>query len=158
MTDEEIAKARALCEAATPGPWTAEYGTSDRAPTINGPARPGVAGFPVPVRVASNQDAAFIAAARTLVPVLLDALESMRLHAANLTTDLHKAQGHARMWSRHNDEARERADKAERDLAATKAALVEAMELAEDGWRHAHFSDKPKGAARLAALKAKVRP
>ena len=82
MDDDQIKAARALCEAATSGPWSAEDGTADRAPTINGPARPGVAGFPVPMRVASNQDAAFIAAARTLLPAALDEIEKARTTSA----------------------------------------------------------------------------
>lgn len=165
MTDEEIAKARALCEAATPGPWTAEYGTSDRAPTINGPARPGVAGFPVPVRVASNQDAAFIAAARTLVPALLEELESARRDLAIAHQDASQLSGDAnrvlrelkeRMFAKIERYERD-AEALTADIAATKAALAEAVQMIED-------IDDTDGLGMLwmikglEALKAKVQP
>lgn len=67
FNDDDIKAARALCDAATPGPWIEQLG------------------FPLShiVGVTCDEalevrDAEFIAAARTLLPAALDALESAR--------------------------------------------------------------------------------
>lgn len=77
LTDDEIKAARELEQAATPGPWE----TADRHRTVGifvwrrGEDQPGGTPGSGYVRVARNvasaPDAAFIAAARTLVPRLL---------------------------------------------------------------------------------------
>lgn len=66
MTDDEIKAARALCDAATPAPWRISPAakTTDREPRIW-------------VTVGMG-NAAFIAAARELVPRLLDEVERLR--------------------------------------------------------------------------------
>lgn len=206
MTDDDIKSARALCEAATGGKWRV-WTDREWSPTDPG----GLDVFSAPgdgsmVRIATvnafdNREAiaAFIAAARTLVPSLLEALESARRDVEQW-----------RSWAREHEAARNRhrealnrianrlgvvheddkieaavraleaardfassrrADKAERDLAATKAALAEAKRetalakssllslilvteaVASDSWR-----EDPAFVEQLAALKAKVRP
>lgn len=78
MTPDDIAADRAVIAAATPGPWKHEDGTDVRTPLVDGPHRPGVAGFPAPIRIGSNQDAAFVARARTRWPAALDEVERLR--------------------------------------------------------------------------------
>lgn len=75
MTDAEL---RALCEAATPGPWGVAYTSAGEAKIVVGDK--GIA----LLRHAweSSPDAAFIAAARTEVPRLLDENAALRLELA----------------------------------------------------------------------------
>lgn len=71
MTDIEIARARALCEAATRGPWIQD-------PSDTSYVRLGPEGWTTVASVNLNHhDAAFIAAARSLVPDLLDENERL---------------------------------------------------------------------------------
>ena len=91
MTDprETLARIRKRADAATPGPWGADGHVID---AQTGPGNcPGCSGIPSPahepaclyseIAGAGEQDAEFIAAARTDVPALLDALEKvLELH------------------------------------------------------------------------------
>lgn len=87
MTPDERAAIRARAEAATPGPWKADLdeGRSD------------FYGFPIKASVVtpgwtkygySNADAAFIAAARTDVPALLDDNARLEAEKAELEAEL----------------------------------------------------------------------
>lgn len=67
MTEEEIKRLRALCDAATPRPWEANSFTD--------------AGF-------MALDAAFIAAARDAVPALLDEVVRLRSEVARLQDEI----------------------------------------------------------------------
>ena len=88
ITDDEIKAARALCEAATPGPWTArfdEYVIGDNVSarvSIRNDDGAWVDSERTIVNESMRGDAAFIAASRTLVPRLLDEVE--RLKAAQV--------------------------------------------------------------------------
>lgn len=75
MTTDEIKQARAVCEAATPGPWAVETRHPSDPRRIVGPAGESIA-YPV-----SPKHAAFIAAARTGWPAALDALEDAESRA-----------------------------------------------------------------------------
>lgn len=74
MTDDEIKKARELCAAATPGPWEERYVTLESGFHALGPPCYGSRGFTKQMPA----DAAFIAAARDLVPRLLDTVDGLR--------------------------------------------------------------------------------
>jgi hypothetical protein len=173
VTADDIKAARALCEAATPGPWhhrnepispTAGY------PWIAGPFDEDTAGECTIVEwnecgELANADAAFIAAARTLLPAALDALVEAR-EGCDATRECFRQSHDEVIRLMHDaDEGREfdrrnvaEIDRLSADLAATKAALEEAMTLATDAvytlscW----VSYIPDFKNRLAALKAKV--
>lgn len=126
MTDDDIKAARALCDAATPAPWE-NHGRSVR------DASQSIAEWLI------HDDAAFIAAARTLVPTLLDELESARRDTAIAHQDASQLSGDAnyalrelkkRMFAKIERYERD-AEALTADLAATKAALAEATERAE---------------------------
>jgi len=69
MTDDEIKRARELCAAATPGPWKRSLGQ------LSVDLHDSAFSFRTMVRCDSESDAAFIAAARTLLPKALDEVE-----------------------------------------------------------------------------------
>ncbi len=75
MTPAEIARLRALCEKATPGPWTRGAGDhwSRQIRAANGTDIAWIGGIPLP-----EPDAAFIAEARTALPAALDEIERLR--------------------------------------------------------------------------------
>ena len=72
MTDDEIKQARALCEAATPGPWYRHPSVLWGTVTTKEEGR----GEPIAQAAPSNGD--FIAAARELLPKALDEIERLR--------------------------------------------------------------------------------
>jgi len=91
MTNDRIKELRALCEAATPGPWVVtrhnwECGSinwlaaNDRDVDGNFYAhiQDGAGGDPGERNPRAKQDAAFIAAARTALPEALDEVERLR--------------------------------------------------------------------------------
>ena len=86
MTNEEILEAKRLAEAATPGPWAYEYPARHYQHILAvGPGNPAMGQAiantwfdPDSDRQGREQDAAFIAAARTLVPTLADDLLEAR--------------------------------------------------------------------------------
>jgi len=84
----DIAKARALCAAATPGPWT--FTTCYGVATVeHGPDRDAIAHAVDYLQVGDEYDnASFIASARTLLPEALDALEQERAVCVTITTAL----------------------------------------------------------------------
>lgn len=97
MTDADIKRLRALCEAATPGPWTAQTvcDTDSDDWCAVGPTHlyadddPAVDdGDPHP---AAEADAAFIAAARTALPALLDEVEGLRAEGKETQHDKEQA-------------------------------------------------------------------
>lgn len=91
MSDDQMAAIRALCDAATPGPW--KWWTScswrrlksDRAGVSLSVAEPFVASDGHPDLDIKEADQAFIAAARTAVPALLDEVERLRAVVAKLS-------------------------------------------------------------------------
>jgi hypothetical protein len=87
----DIAKARALCAAATPGPWT--FTTCYGVATVqHGPDRDAIAHAVDYLQVGDEYDnASFIASARTLLPEALDALEQERAVCVAITTALKQA-------------------------------------------------------------------
>jgi len=80
----DIAKARALCAAATPGPWT--FTTCYGVATVeHGPDRDAIAHAVDYLQVGDEYDnASFIASARTLLPEALDALEQEHKMSSSL--------------------------------------------------------------------------
>lgn len=96
----EIARVRALCDAATPGPWKA--GRPDMATIVDGVNSKWVYAGEQYCAVASGRidgpwdevmaNAAFIAASRTLVPRLLAALELAieKVNEANSELEFHE--------------------------------------------------------------------
>jgi hypothetical protein len=87
----DLAKARALCAAATPGPWT--FTTCYGVATVqHGPGRDAIAHAVDYLQVGDEYDnASFIASARTLLPEALDALEQERAVCVTITTALKQA-------------------------------------------------------------------
>ena len=144
FTDDQIKAARALCESATPGPWIEQLGfprslvgvTCDEALEVC--------------------DAEFIAAARTLFPAALDALEQARRERDEALAIADTRREHAIDNKSRADEADLALVAAKADLAATKAALAEAIALLEQA--HDYRDDLKIFAACVAALKAKVQP
>lgn len=83
MTEEELDHLRALCDAATPGPW--EDGTAMCCPDMGWVDGPKGKGTICPVYEAAKRthtldsnDAAFIAAARTALPALIEEVKRLR--------------------------------------------------------------------------------
>lgn len=99
MSDLNVAALRAICAAATDGPWSADPTGSVCADVDLRPDGAGDLILPEggPMEVAEcyrderrgerTANAAFIAAARTAVPVLLDELERLRTELAALDVD-----------------------------------------------------------------------
>ena len=138
FTDDEIKAARALCDAATPGPWIEQPHPGIQISAIGGVScDDGCIGW---------SDAAFIAAARTLLPAALDALEEERAQVLAMAANAGEA--------------------ATRDVSAQmkelRVALAEAMALAEEAIDcyslDFSFARNVRWIDRLAALKAKVQP
>lgn len=75
LTDEQFREAGSLCEAATPGPWDAGL---ENVYAVQRAGEPGPVRATVARLVGPDADRAFIAAARTLVPALLDEVERLR--------------------------------------------------------------------------------
>lgn len=94
VTPEMIAELRRLCEAATPGPWESRFRDGDFA--LTGPATEWVVLFPSPQTsgfgiIAYDERRAnqrFIAASRTALPALLDALEAERARVKEMEAGL----------------------------------------------------------------------
>lgn len=84
MTNEEIARLRALCEKATPGPWKQSWMWVDKhSMPMCVEQDDGSGDGPAVCRVDEYDergpaDAEFIAAARTALPAALDEIERMR--------------------------------------------------------------------------------
>lgn len=78
MTDEELAEARALCEAATPGPWRIGTCQSGKVCWCRIVLGPDAESCIVSDGSAGVSDARFIAAARSLVPRLLAEVDRLR--------------------------------------------------------------------------------
>lgn len=80
MTAEQLTEVRALCEAATDGPWTIEPDRNDQQNIYSNDEWIAL----LPHQCVSSieqqrvKDAAFIAASRSLVPALLDENEALR--------------------------------------------------------------------------------
>lgn len=126
MTPERRKELRELADAATPGPWFV-----DEAPRLQGAVSTLIEGLTRQVAHADGQaamfdyradtaeiqraNAAFIAAARTAVPDLLDALHDAECYAAKAATTM---QHFSEQW-RLSQEARE-AVEAERDVLRAK--------------------------------------
>ena len=64
---------RALCDAATPGPWEWDGSRGVKAPAMNGELRDDLG-----VAVHWKPNAQFIAASRTLIPEMADEIEKLR--------------------------------------------------------------------------------
>ncbi len=90
---------RTLCTAATPGPWG--YRPGKLVCDDDGGAYTLIAESPCPHsptksarRAAWDNDARFIAAARTAIPELLDEIERLRQSLGNLLAVIHRDGGH----------------------------------------------------------------
>ena len=157
ITDDEIKAARALCEAATPGPWTArfdEYVIGDNVSarvSIRNDDGAWVDSERTIVNESMRGDAAFIAAARTLVPRLLDEVERLKAALAE-AVDI------------ANDQVRQRTNLAaavEGDawrMAALRSALAEAVDALNDVNPDYSRDEWERLANRLAALKSNGAP
>lgn len=115
LTDERLAEIRARVEAATPGEWSYwtfdvhEDWEQDNSPVVDGAFIRGPAYYPDPEATYWRVgDAAFVAAARTDVPALLDEIDALRSENARLKAAL----GHSEQ-ERLVSRAREIADDAE---------------------------------------------
>ena len=134
MTDDELAAAKALCDAATPGPW------EDVAGMLRSPDASVVLRFD---GYESEEDAAFIAASRTLVPQLIAEVERLRVlndrqavHITHLMTQL-------RGPDLHDDVEHNRREIVRLDgLAASMRAVVEAAKTATDAQTLTSASDR----------------
>lgn len=151
MTDADLAAARALAEGATPGPWVVtsphKETSGDERITIDGSSRGGGLYVVLAVkpgnwnadgvlcyRESERPDLAFIAAARTLVPRLCDAVEQARRERDELG-DLskrhirHLADLRARVEKLEASEKYERgrAETAERERDEARAFVREAI-------------------------------
>lgn len=95
-----VMSARAAVKGTTPGPWQwwtsnswRRLGTIDRGDAVISPTVQRSDGHPD--CIVSDEDAAFIAAARTLVPALADAVEAAEAEAAQLRAELAATRGDA---------------------------------------------------------------
>ena len=86
MTDNELSKLRALTDSATPGPWSA-MPFDDCSRVYSGEPLKGrlVVISPYEYNPRDEEDAAFIAAARTAVPALIGEVERLRADLSRLT-------------------------------------------------------------------------
>lgn len=106
MTAVELKELRALCEAATKGEWFADDHDSDGNAHVWGSDGDGICKTNNPTDADAN--AAFIAAARTAVPALLDEVERLRAALATIERSgapggsilARRADGHACGWCR----------------------------------------------------------
>lgn len=81
MTTEEIARLRALCEKATEAPWSyyaADEATPSRADIVYSGGHPTFTGSFSVGEMHHPKDRAFIAAARTALPAVLDEIERLQ--------------------------------------------------------------------------------
>lgn len=81
MTPAEFAKARALCEAATPGPWALEPNDANWSFVVSEAGERNTIGWlptVIDATIASDADRSFIAAVRTLLPAALDEIERLQ--------------------------------------------------------------------------------
>jgi hypothetical protein len=97
MSEEEIAAARTLCEAATPGPWTfkspdAPAGAVDIYHPDDGRDDCRVAEWVQEIH--EDRNASFIAASRSLVPRLLAEVDRLRADLGRATTERDAAMEH----------------------------------------------------------------
>jgi len=122
LTAAEIAEARELIAKATKGPWET-FDPEDYHGRIQVSGQTARDGGKTSTPIISDgcfaPDAAFIAASRTLVPRLLDALEEANRERVNLLRELN---GEAHLTV----ESVDRAEKAESSLASSDAARVRA--------------------------------
>jgi hypothetical protein len=89
MTHEQLQILRALCEKATPGPW--EYHKSESGDGVLCPR----GGYVVEVgHGTTNNDAAFIAAARDALPALLDEVERLRERLDDIQQHAEESEGY----------------------------------------------------------------
>jgi hypothetical protein len=92
MTDEELADARARCDAATRGPWSATYHKDDRF----GRCEVTFEAAADATKKSAEADAQFLAHARTDLPAALDEIEALRQHndfLKELLADVNEAGG-----------------------------------------------------------------
>ena len=89
MTDDEIKQARALCEAATLGPWseTESGNTIDEDRFSYVMDANGMSVSRMAWHGQGKRNAAFIAAARTLLPKALDEIERLKAYSKMLADD-----------------------------------------------------------------------
>lgn len=157
-TPEKLAEARALCEAATPGEWkwedwqtpfseggtegpnkftlTAPPGTHDRGPSEMFPDMRNDLLYDEEHKISEN-DRAFIAAARTMLPAALDEIERLRNPATRASTH---SEGCWR-WRHHHECAIDRVEM----LEAENARLRRALDASLVSPRHALLERAGKG-------------
>lgn len=95
MTNDELARLKALCAAATSAPWKPDVGVyedpdgDDDYTFARGPMVSRKGGQSEPWRAQGYSDAKFLAAARTALPLLIAEIERMRptFEAACASTD-----------------------------------------------------------------------
>jgi hypothetical protein len=120
MTHAEISAARALADAATEGPWV----VADDSPRGFGVGQEEWEHRPVdlhPWEMFNKTDAAFIAASRTLVPKLCDALEAAQRDAEVIGNVLEREIAIAREHAEERDEARAECERLKaKDMHTTK--------------------------------------
>ena len=124
LSDDELARLRALCDAATPGPWETEGPRRDGTYAVLEyvPSHAVYGGYVVdPYETGcSEADAALIAASRTALPALLDAHARLRAALATIAAGVHR-----QAWTPMGDGLDRRA------CVATCPACVAARTLAE---------------------------
>ena len=109
MTKEEIQSAKSLCEKATEGPWKYGFGDGDESglwsttvfDTVREPTHEKEPRMIFYGTIDAASDSAFIAAARTLLPKALDALEEAHREIADLQTRLCNRMGCAHAVAFH---------------------------------------------------------
>lgn len=167
MTD--IAALRELLASASPGPWEHvrvrpmqhEVFTADDGVCVEGGAA---------ISTWHAADARLIAAAVNALPAALDETEQLRGEVERLRDGLVASQGAESKARNERDDARRERDvfsydrlAPERDSARAeasrlKALVVEACDLAEEGWEYAadYFNQKWEPRPRLAAIRAEA--
>lgn len=153
VTDGEIAAALALCEAATPGPWEpCTQFQEGRGWLAIGPQTETGA------HDDCEADAFFIAAARTGWPAALLALREARRRLAEEERQHGQEEAHIHTMAKESEEYWRSFYEAE--VARLREALVDASDLAEEGWAYAgdYFNDKWDSAARIAKCRAALAP
>lgn len=113
---------RALADAATPGPWEADHSEEDNS-SIKEQGREWWDGLAFAGR---PDDAAFIAAARTAVPALLDALTRAEAQSETRLAQVNYWRAEARTQRHRADDQEDRAIRAQGNLDAAQARAAAA--------------------------------
>jgi len=123
FTPEVIAQQRAICDAATPGPWAVSVANEYPYDDIGS----GLTGEHVAICGSKNENTQFIITARTVLPAALDALEASMAREAEKDATIARCGRKVQFIAQQRDtwrKASERLADHEKDLQQTIARLT----------------------------------